>query len=133
MTATFYPPHLRTLFTDRERELAVLGQATVSLAEGRPRHLALFGLRRIGKTLLLMEHLTRLVEQSPNGVVRPVYVDMEELVTSPELFSRRYVGLVTFWALTGGQGDREKLLDARRLAGWAGRGHTLCRPNHVHP
>lgn len=60
MTVSFYPPHLRTLFTDRERELAVLEQATRSLAEGRPRHLALFGLRRIGKTLLLMEHLTRL-------------------------------------------------------------------------
>ena len=84
MTATFYPPHLRTLFTDRERELAVLEQATLSLTEGRPRHLALFGLRRIGKTLLLMEHLTRLVEQAPSGAVRPVYANMEELVTSPD-------------------------------------------------
>ena len=117
MTATFYPPHLRTLFTDRERELAVLEQATLSLTEGRPRHLALFGLRRIGKTLLLMEHLTRLVEQAPSGAVRPVYVDMEELVTSPELFSRRYVGLVTFWALTGGQGDRESFLTPAGLLG----------------
>ena len=117
MTTPFYPPHLRTLFTDRERELAVLEQATLSLAEGRPRHLALFGLRRIGKTLLLMEHLTRLVEQTPSGTVRPVYVDMEELVTSPELFSRRYVGLVTFWALTGGQGDRESFLTPAGLLG----------------
>lgn len=117
MTTSFYPPHLRTLFTDRERELAVLEQATLSLTEGRPRHLALFGLRRIGKTLLLMEHLTRLVEQTPNGVVRPVYVDMEELVTSPELFSRRYVGLVTFWVLTGGQGDRESFLTPTSLLG----------------
>ncbi|MCX6028196.1 MAG: hypothetical protein NT169_02695 [Chloroflexi bacterium] len=117
MTTSFYPPHLRTLFTDRERELAVLEQATLSLAEGRPRHLALFGLRRIGKTLLLMEHLTRLVEQAPLGVVRPAYLDMEELVTSPELFSRRYVGLVTFWALTGGQGDRESFLTPAGLLG----------------
>ena len=117
MTTPFYPPHLRTLFTDRERELAVLEQATLSLAEGRPRHLALFGLRRIGKTLLLMEHLTRLVEQTPSDTVRPVYVDMEELVTSPELFSRRYVGLVTFWALTGGQGDRESFLTPAGLLG----------------
>jgi len=108
---------LRALFTDRERELAVLEQATRSLAEGRPRHLALFGLRRIGKTLLLLEHLTRQVEQRPNGAVRPVYLDMEELVTSPELFSRRYVGLVTFWALTGGQGDRESFLTPAGLLG----------------
>jgi len=117
MTTSFYPPHLRTLFTDRERELAVLEQATLSLADGRPRHLALFGLRRIGKTLLLMEHLTRLIEQAPHGAVRPVYVDMEELVTSPELFSRRYVGLVTFWALTGGQGDRDSFLTPAGLLG----------------
>jgi hypothetical protein len=117
MTTPFYPPHLRALFTDRERELAVLEQVTLSLAEGRPRHLALFGLRRIGKTLLLLEHLTRLVEQAPTGAVRPVYVDMEELVTSPELFSRRYVGLVTFWAITGGQGDRESFLTPAGLLG----------------
>ncbi len=117
MTSTFYPPHLRALFTNRERELAVLEQATLSLAEGRPRHLALFGLRRIGKTLLLMEHLTRLLGQTPSGAVRPVYVDMEELVTSPELFSRRYVGLVTFWALTGGQGERESFLTPTGLLG----------------
>lgn len=110
MTPSLYPPHLRSLFTNRERELAILEQATRSLSEGRPRHLALFGLRRIGKTLLLMEHLTRLVEQGPSGRVRPVYIDMEELVTSPELFSRRYVGLTTYWALTGGQGDRDSYL-----------------------
>ncbi len=90
--AIFYPPHLRSLFTDRERELDLLQQAATSLAQGRPRHLALFGLRRIGKTLLLLEQLTRLIETSPLGLVRPVYVDFEELVTSPELFSRRYIG-----------------------------------------
>jgi len=117
MSTSFYPPHLRTLFTNRERELAVLEQVTRSLAEGRPQHLALFGLRRIGKTLLLLEHLTRSVEQAPHGVVRPVYLDLEELVTSPELFSRRYVGLVTFWALTGGQGDRESFLTPAGLLG----------------
>lgn len=117
MTISFYPSHLRALFTDRERELAMLEQATRGLAEGRPRHLALFGLRRIGKTLLLMEHLARLVEEVPRSVVRPVYADLEELVTSPELFSRRYVGLVTFWALTGGQGDRDSFLTPAGLLG----------------
>jgi predicted AAA+ superfamily ATPase len=88
----------------------LLEQATLSLVDGRPRHLALFGLRRIGKTLLLLEHMARLIEREPGGPVRPVYIDMEELVTSPELFSRRYVGLVAFWALTGGQGERESFL-----------------------
>jgi hypothetical protein len=117
MTPTYYPPHLRSLFTNRERELSILDQATISLAEGRPRHLALFGLRRVGKTLLLLEHMHRLLEKTPLGPVRPVYVDMEELVTSPELFSRRYVGLVAFWVLTAGQGDRESFLTPAGLLG----------------
>ncbi|MBU1661454.1 MAG: winged helix-turn-helix domain-containing protein, partial [Chloroflexi bacterium] len=113
----FYPPHLRALFTDRERELDLLQHAATSLAQGRPRHLALFGLRRIGKTLLLLEHLTRLIETSPLGPVRPVYVDFEELVTSPELFSRRYIGLVCFWALTQGEGQIEDFLTPTALLG----------------
>jgi hypothetical protein len=111
----FYPSHLRSLFTDRERELNLLQQATASLADGRPRHLAMLGLRRIGKTLLLLEHAARLLETSPRGPVRPVYVDFEELVTSPELFSRRYVGLVTFWALTQGSGEIEGFLTPTAL------------------
>jgi predicted transcriptional regulator len=46
-----------------------------------------------------------------------VYLDFEELATSPELFSRRYIGLVTFWALTAGQGDRESFLTPAGLLG----------------
>ena len=115
MTTSFYPPYLRDLFTNRERELALLEQATLSLAEGRPRHLALFGLRRIGKTLLLLEHAARLIEKGPGSPIRPAYIDMEELVTSPELFSRRYVGLVAFWTLTAGQGERESFLTTSGL------------------
>ena len=110
MTPSFYPPHLRALFTDRERELGLLEQATLSLKEGRPRHLALFGLRRIGKTLLLMEHLTRWLEQAPTGSVRPAYAAMDELGTSPELFSRRYVGPVPFGALPGGGGASARVI-----------------------
>ncbi|MEA3338891.1 MAG: hypothetical protein U9R15_02900, partial [Chloroflexota bacterium] len=47
----------------------------------------------------------------------PVYVDFEELVTSPELFSRRYVGLVTFWAITQGSGEIEPFLTPTGLLG----------------
>ena len=137
MATPFYPEHLRRQFTDRERELTILGQATSSLAEGQPRHLALFGLRRIGKTLLLMEHLARLVGDEPTGDVRPVYVDMEELVTSPELFSRHYVGLVTFWALTGGRGEREQFLTPSGLLGGSAAGlrcvaQTMATLESVH-
>jgi len=117
-----YPPHLRTLFTDRERELALLQQAADELAEGRPRHLALFGLRRIGKTLLLLEHAARLLEGAGVHPVRPVYVDFEELVTSPELFSHRYVGMVTFWAVSHGQDSIEPCLTPTSLLGGPGAG-----------
>ncbi len=117
MTLLFYPSHLRSLFTDRERELELLQQATASLADGHPRHLAFFGLRRIGKTLLLLEHAARLLDAAPSAPVRPVYLDFEELATSPELFSRRYIGLVTFWTLTQGQGDRESFLTPTGLLG----------------
>ncbi len=106
---SFYPAHLQALFTNRERELAVLEQATTDLGAGWPRHLALIGMRRIGKSLLLWEHIARMLAVGDQAV-RPVYVDFEEAVTSPELFSRRYVGLVTFWALSRGQGDRAAFL-----------------------
>ena len=117
MIVPFYPAHLRFLFTNRERELELLQQATTSLAEGRPRHLALFGLRRIGKTLLLLEHAVRLLNSDRTGSVRPAYLDLEELVTSPELFSRRYVGQITFWALTRGEGKLEEFLTPTALLG----------------
>jgi hypothetical protein len=117
MVIPFYPAHLRFLFTNRERELDLLQQATTSLAEGRPRHLAIFGLRRIGKTLLLLEHAVRLLNSDRTGSVRPAYLDLEELVTSPELFSRRYVGQITFWALTRGEGELETFLTPTALLG----------------
>ena len=79
MIVLFHPAHLRFLFTNRERELELLHQATTSLADGRPRHLAIFGLRRIGKTLLLLEHAVRLLNSDRTGSVRPAYLDLEEL------------------------------------------------------
>ena len=117
MIVPFYPAHLRFLFTNRERELELLQQATTSLAEGRPRHLALFGLRRIGKTLLLLEHAVRLLNSDRTGSVRPAYLDLEELVTSPERFSRRYVGQITYWALTRGEGELAAFLTPTGLLG----------------
>ena len=43
------------LFVNRARELAEFGVLLESLGEGRRRHLALLGLRRVGKTMLLDE------------------------------------------------------------------------------
>ncbi|GFP33098.1 hypothetical protein HKBW3S42_01416, partial [Candidatus Hakubella thermalkaliphila] len=80
---TFYPTYLRERFTNRARELAFLDGVAEDLRRGQPRHVALFGLRRIGKTLLCQEQVIRLLVR---GDIIPVYLDMEELCTAPEPF-----------------------------------------------
>ena len=95
------------VFTNRVHELDILAQAAADLERGRPRHLALFGLRRIGKTLLCQEQMRHLAAQ---GRVIPVYMNLEGICTSPELFVQRYIGLACFWAVAGGQGSVEPYL-----------------------
>lgn len=58
---TFYPSYLRELFTNRAHELSVLANVAEDLRGGHPRHVALFGLRRVGKTLLAQEQVVRLL------------------------------------------------------------------------
>jgi AAA+ ATPase superfamily predicted ATPase len=112
MITNFYPPYLRQLFTNRRRELSFLQSMVEDLLAGRPRRLALWGLRRVGKTLVVQEQIARLHDQ---GEVLPVYMDFEDICTSPELFAQRYIGLVTFWALENGQGDVDAYLTVERL------------------
>ncbi|MGB2773476.1 MAG: restriction endonuclease, partial [Anaerolineae bacterium] len=95
------------VFTNRVHELDILAQAAADLERGRPRHIALFGLRRIGKTLLCQEQMRHLAAQ---GRVIPVYMNLEGICTSPELFVQRYIGLACFWAVAGGQGSVEPYL-----------------------
>ena len=112
MITNFYPPYLRQLFTNRTRELSFLQSMVEDLLIGRPRRLAFWGLRRVGKTLVIQEQIVRLHDQ---GAVHPVYMDFEDICTSPESFAQRYIGLVTFWALEGGQGDVDAYLTVERL------------------
>ena len=53
MTARFYPPHLRHGFTNRVRGLNFLQGVVEGLAADRLCCVALWGLRRAGKTLLI--------------------------------------------------------------------------------
>jgi len=107
-----YPESLRELFTDRERELAFLQSAADDLISGRQRHVAIFGLRRIGKTLLLLEQLSRLLHDTE---IIPVYINFEDICSSPELFAQRYIGNVAFWSLTNGEGTLDQYLTLPRL------------------
>lgn len=101
----FYSPQLHHQFTDRQHELAVLTYAVEELRQGRPHHVAFFGLRKVGKTSLLKEFAYRLLtEAQPEGeIVLPVYIDFEEICSSPESFALRYIGHVSYWFQTRGQ------------------------------
>ncbi len=110
--ATFYPPYLREIFTNRAHELAALTSAADELEQGRPQNVAIFGLRRIGKTLLCHEKVVRLLN---SGEVSPVYMDMEGVSSSPESFAQRYIGLTCYWLFGKAEGLIDSYLSTNRL------------------
>jgi AAA+ ATPase superfamily predicted ATPase len=73
------------LFVDRVNELIEFDAMLAALGRGFRRHLALLGLRRIGKTLLLDEVRHR----HPNLAIS--YLNLDEVVSSPEEFARAFV------------------------------------------
>jgi len=118
----FYPQEQQNLFTNRERELAELEYRREQLRQGRQEHTSLFGLRRIGKTLLLKELVRRtlLSEEAKGGgegTIIPVYMDFSHVCSSPETFATGYVGWVCYWYLTRGQASPVSYLDIASLTG----------------
>jgi len=110
--AAFYPPYLREVFTNRAHELAALTRAADELEQGRPQNVAIFGLRRIGKSLLCHEQVDRLLN---SGEVSPVYMDIEGISSSPESFAQRYIGLTCYWLFGKAEGPIDSYLSANRL------------------
>jgi AAA+ ATPase superfamily predicted ATPase len=118
----FYPREQQALFTDRERELAELEYRRDQLHQGRQEHTSLFGLRRIGKTLLLKELVRRTLIRAEEvkgegGEIIPVYMDFSHICSSPETFATGYVGWVSYWYLTRGQASPISYLDIASLTG----------------
>jgi AAA+ ATPase superfamily predicted ATPase len=113
----FYSAQLHQQFTDRQRELSVLTYAVEELRQGRPHHVAFFGLRKVGKTSLLKEFAYRLLtqDQPEAGLVLPVYIDFEEICSSPESFALRYVGHISYWFQTKGQALASPFLSLNSL------------------
>lgn len=109
----FCSPDQQALFTNRERELAELAHYRRSLRSGSVEHVALFGLRRIGKTLLLKEFVRRTL--ADNAAVIPVYMDFSYLSSSPENFVLGYVGQICYWLLVRGESDPEPFLNPNTL------------------
>ncbi len=113
----FYSSQQHQQFTDRQRELAVLTYAVDELRQGRPHHVAFFGLRKVGKTSLLKEFAYRLLtqDQLESEIVLPIYIDFEEICSSPESFALRYVGHISYWFQTRGMSITSPFLSLHSL------------------
>lgn len=99
----FYPDSQQVLFTNREYHLGLLDLVRESLQAGTPRHLALLGPRRIGKTVLMKEFIRRTLAAGDPAFV-PVYLDCQRAPLAPEFFAVHYTGTILFWLLRRGQG-----------------------------
>jgi hypothetical protein len=75
---------LEPSFVNRAVELAEFDALVEQLARGRRRHVALLGLRRIGKTMLLDEVRRR------HARVAIAYLALDEVVSTPEDFARAF-------------------------------------------
>ena len=76
------------IFVNRARELDEFETLLRDLDRGRRRHLALLGLRRIGKTVLLDEVRRR----HPGFAI--TYLALDDVASSPETFARSLVGQI---------------------------------------
>ena len=85
------------------------------MGTGTAEHVALFGLRRIGRTLLLKEFMHHTLDESPG--IAPVYMDFAMLASSPENFAVGYIGQLCYWLLLRGDGDADPFLSAGSLPG----------------
>lgn len=109
----FYPSDQQALFTNRHQELATLEHYYQSLNNGPVEHVALFGLRRIGKTLLLKEFMRQL--KTTNSAVYPVFMDFSVICSSPENFALGFIGSICYWLLEEGYSDPEPFLNPSTL------------------
>lgn len=82
MNVTAGVPALDPLFVNRSAELAEFDTILARLAEGVRRHVALLGLRRIGKTVLLDE----LRRRHPSRAI--AYLSVDEVISTPQDFVR---------------------------------------------
>lgn len=88
-----YPKYQQRIFTNRKTELDFLKKRIINPKE--PMHLAILGLRKIGKTLLIKEFIKQ------NSKHKFVYINIEEIITSPEIFSLKIVGKTVYWIFGG--------------------------------
>jgi predicted AAA+ superfamily ATPase len=67
---SIYPVQERRLFTDREAELAMLARNSERILDGSGKNICFIGLRRIGKSLILKEYISKEKDKH----ILPVYI-----------------------------------------------------------
>lgn len=97
-------------FTNRYRILETLRVNLQKILKGKGNNLALFGPRRIGKTMVLRKFLEGIHEKK--GILA-VYIHMEGMIASPVLFAQKYsASIINAYAMkTGIAFSDEALLD----------------------
>jgi AAA+ ATPase superfamily predicted ATPase len=113
------------LFVDRTAELAEFAALLTELARGRRRHLALLGLRRVGKTVLLDEVRRR----HPDVAI--AYLALDEVVSTPEDFARALTGETLRAAAPGGPTPAAHMDTPLRQAAHALGGRVLAALDDV--
>ena len=105
---------LEPVFVDRRTQLLLFDGLLAALARGERRPIALLGLRRIGKTLLLDEVRSR----HPHDCIVKVAVDT--VVSTPEAFALEVAAGVLHGALRARSAERLVTTQPRSIAAAAG-------------
>lgn len=94
MLLEIYPRSLRKIFTNRVSELDYLEYLKKELIADRPFNLAIMGLRRTGKSVLIKEFMLR---NEKDKEVEMVYMNIQLMTTNVYDFAIRYLGSVNYW------------------------------------
>ena len=106
-----YPEEEQRFFTDREHHLELLALSQALLVQGVRKHIAISGLRRMGKTVILKEFLRRNLIEGSQEKRTVAYLDLPRLAFTPEAFATQYIGNVLYWLLERGEGKLEPYFD----------------------
>ncbi len=85
MKENFYPESEEILFTNREKELETLEFYLEEFLNGIKENICIFGLRRIGKTILIREFVKRHKE------LKSIYLNFEYLFSVPIELSQNFI------------------------------------------
>lgn len=96
MYKTIYPRRQQALFTNRVAELKTLEFYKAQLLRGLSDKIALIGVRRVGKSIVLQEFIKR---NAAERRLLMAYVNLQKLIMEPLSFAKSYIGLLSKWAL----------------------------------